>query len=148
MNGQGNVIIKSFAELTTKELYEILKVRFSVFVIEQRCFYLDMDDIDYRSIHFYIKKGKEVIAYARLFEEEEPNTWHIGRVLTTIRGKGVGKRLMEKVMLFAYQHGTNTLRMEAQSHATGFYEQLGFSICSDEFDEAGIPHVRMELTKQ
>ena len=144
---QLKIVVKAFAELTTEDLYEILKARFSVFVVEQKCFYLDMDDIDYRSYHIFIQKGKEVIAYGRLFEEDEPDTWHIGRVLTTsrVRGKGFGKLLMEKVMQTAYQHGATTLRIEAQSHATGFYEQLGFKVCSEEFEEAGMPHVKMEL---
>lgn len=142
-----NIIVKTFAELTTEELYEILKARFAVFVEEQRCFYLDMDGVDYQSLHIYLRNGLDVIAYARLFEEEEPNTWHIGRVLTTIRGKGIGKRIMERVIQTAYQHGATTLRMEAQTHAIGFYEKLGFRVCSDEFDEAGIPHVKMELKR-
>lgn len=140
-----DIIVKTFAELTTEELYEILKARFTVFVEEQRCFYLDMDGIDYQSLHIYLRKGHDVIAYARLFQEEEPDTWHIGRVLTTIRGNGIGKQLMERVIQTAYQHGATTLRMEAQTHAIGFYEKLGFHVCSAEFDEAGIPHVKMKF---
>lgn len=138
------LVVKTFAELTTEELYEILKARFSVFVVEQHCFYLDMDDIDYRSFHVCVCEGRKVVAYGRLFEDEEPNAWHIGRVLTTKRGVGLGRRLMEAIMQTAYAHGATALRMDAQSHAVGFYEKLGFVVCSDEFDEAGIPHKRME----
>lgn len=136
--------IKEFGQLTTVELYEILKARFQVFVIEQECLYLDMDDIDYQSLHVFFSRGTTVVAYARLFAEQEPDVWHVGRVLTVERGVGLGKRLMEVVMQTARQQGARTLKMDAQTHAIEFYRRLGFSVCSDVFDEAGIPHVRME----
>lgn len=137
--------VKSFDELTAALLYEILKARFTVFVIEQGCHYLDMDDIDYRSLHVFISRGTSVIAYARLFAESEPGVWHAGRVLTLDRGVGLGKRLMERVIAAARDREAVTLRLEAQTHAAGFYERLGFAVCSEVFQEAGIPHVRMEL---
>lgn len=155
------MVVKRFAELTTGELYEILKARFAVFVVEQRCFYLDMDDIDPLSIHVFLREGQRVVAYARLFPEREaqallpPETppmaddaddcvWHVGRMLTTRRGEGLGRRIMEEVVRTAWAQGATLLRMEAQSHAVGFYERLGFQVCSPEFEEAGIPHVRMQ----
>ncbi len=140
-----HIASKTFAGLTTEELYELLKARFAVFVAEQRCFYLDMDDIDYRSTHFFIRKGQAVVAYGRLFEEEEPHTWHIGRVLTLERRTGMGRRLMEAIIRTAREQGAKTIRIEAQTHAVGFYEQLGFTACSEPFDEAGIEHIRMVL---
>ena len=138
---------KTFQELTTTDLYEIQKARFKVFVVEQRCFYLDLDDIDYESIHVFMTEGqKEVAAYGRLFREDQPGVWHIGRVLTVHRGAGLGRQLMASIIRTASELGATTLRMEAQVHAIGFYEKLGFAVCSDEFEEAGIPHVRMERT--
>ena len=139
--------IKSFEELTNTELYEIIKARFNVFYIEQRCFYPDLDDIDYDSIHLFMQDGREVIAYARLFPEATPGVWHVGRVLTTRRNEGLGRKLMQSVMETAWKQGAVKLCMEAQVQAKGFYEKLGFTVTSEEFEEAGIPHVRMEMTK-
>ena len=69
---EARIAVKAFGELTTEELYEILKARFKVFVVEQRCFYLDLDDIDYESTHIFVRDGRDVIAYARLFAKPEP----------------------------------------------------------------------------
>lgn len=139
-----DIIVKTFDELTKEEVYEILKVRFTVFIMEQRCYYHDIDDIDYRSIHLMVKDGKEVTTYARLFKEEEPGVWHVGRVLTLNRKEGMGARLMERVKEVAIEHGATTLRLEGQVRVRGFYEKAGFKVCSDEFDIAGIPHMRFE----
>lgn len=138
-------IVKSFTELTTQELYEILKLRFSIFVMEQRCFYLDPDGIDYDSIHIFLEDESTIIGYARLFPEEEANIWHVGRVLTTRRGKGIGRILMASVISEAERRDCKLLRMESQLQAQRFYEKSGFSVCSAVFEEAGIPHVKMEM---
>lgn len=139
------VTVKHFKALTTRELYEIIKARFNVFYIEQRCFYPDLDDIDYYSHHFFIMDQSKVVAYGRLFPEDETGVWHIGRVLTVRRGEGMGRVLMQKIIDEAWRLGATLLRMDAQEHAIGFYEKLHFTVCSDVFIEAGIPHVRMEM---
>ena len=138
------VNIARFDELTTGRLYEIMKARFNVFVAEQRCFYPDLDDIDYRSIHFYIADGPLVIAYARLFADG-PREWHVGRMLTTRRRLGLGRAVMTAVIEEARQQGAQRLTMEAQTHAIGFYERMGFAVTSEVFEEAGMPHVKMEM---
>ena len=80
---------KTFAELTTTELYSILAARSAVFVLEQHCIYKDPDGIDLRSRHLFLEEQGEILAYLRMFEKtDEPNTVQIGRVLTTVRGKG------------------------------------------------------------
>ena len=58
---------KYFNELTTTELYELLKVRSEIFVVEQNCLYQDLDDIDYNSLHIFIEENNEIIAYLRAF---------------------------------------------------------------------------------
>ncbi len=141
------IIVKPFEKLSTEELYEILKARFVVFFMEQRCFDLDMDGIDYQSLHFLIRDDGGVIAYARLFPEKEEGVWHVGRMLTTRRKQGLGTMLMQEIIRTAWAKGATLLCMHAQSHAIGFYHRLGFRVCSEEFMEAGIPHVKMELTK-
>ena len=85
---------KLFEELTTTELYEILRVRFEVFVIEQECVYLDIDGVDYRSLHIFCEEDGKVVAYLRTFEKEK-DVVQMGRVLTTKRGIGLGAKLLK-----------------------------------------------------
>ena len=81
MPEQVSIISKYFDELTTKELYEILKARAEIFVVEQNCVYQDLDDLDYRSLHIFCEEDGEVTAYLRAFFKA-PDTVQMGRVLT------------------------------------------------------------------
>ncbi len=137
---------KTYAELSLDELYEILRVRAEVFVVEQRCHYLDPDGVDRIAIHVGIRDDAgALVACARLFPEEgKPGAWHVGRVLAVRRGEGLGRRVMEEVERVAALRGVRLLRMDAQRQAEGFYARLGWRETGPDFDEAGIPHVRME----
>lgn len=140
-----NWTIKTFDELTGKEIYEILKSRAEVFVKEQKISYVDEDDVDYRSWHVFGMENGRVAAYLRAFKDGE-NTLKIGRVLTLVHGKGTGTQLM-KYAISELKAKTNCKKiiMDAQSHAISFYKRLGFIITSEEYLEEGIPHVDMEL---
>lgn len=139
------IISKFFDELTIIELYEILKVRSKIFVVEQKYIYQDLDDIDYRSLHLFYKVDKNIIAYLRIYKKEE-GIIQIGRVLTTNHGKGFGgKILKEAVSIIKEQMKPNKIYLEAQCYAIGFYEREGFKVCSEAFIEDGIPHVKMIL---
>lgn len=137
--------VKSFDQLTTRELYEILKTRAAVFVVEQNCVYQDLDDIDFKSTHIMLYSDGELVAYSRVFKDDESDLWHIGRVLTTQRQKHFGLRIMEEAIRVAKEKDAQLIEIEAQSYAIGFYEQLGFKVSSDEFILDGIPHRRMLL---
>ena len=139
---------KSFSELSLDELYDILRVRAEIFVVGQRCFYLDPDGLDKTAVHVGIRDGAGALAaYARMFPEEaESGVWHVGRVLAVRRGEGLGRRVMEEVERAAARRGARLLRMEAQRQAAGFYARLGWRETDPDFDEAGIPHVKMEKT--
>ena len=91
------LVYKSFDELTNKELYEILKIRSSVFVVEQNCVYQDIDGIDLDSMHFFLKEDEKIYAYLRSFIKEE-GVIQIGRVLTTKRNEGLGQRLLKEAI--------------------------------------------------
>lgn len=136
---------KYFHELTTTELYEILKVRSSVFVVEQKILYQDMDGIDYDSLHVFCPSDTGIKAYLRIFYKKgEPGTVQIGRVLTTVRGTGLGRELLkEGIRLAMEKMHADRVYLEAQVYAIGFYERVGFKVCSEEFLEDGIPHVKM-----
>ena len=138
--------IKPFAELSTTELYEMLKARFSVFYTEQHCAYLDMDDIDYRAFHLALFRQGHVVAYARLFPSDQPGQWLVGRMLTTERGCGFGRYIMEQTIAEAQRQGASSLHLHAQSHAVGFYQRLGFTTYGLPFTEAEIPHIAMQLS--
>ena len=136
---------KSFQELTLDELYELLRVRSEVFVVEQDCVYQDLDNDDQKSIHLWLTIAGKVVALARVC----PAGTHmqevsIGRVITTERGKGYGKQIMLHAIEAAKEHfGAKQIDIEAQEYARGFYEGVGFRQSSDTFILDGIPHIKM-----
>ncbi len=140
-----NFHAKKFNELTTKELYEILKARSQVFMLEQEIHCLDMDDVDYNSLHLFLEEEGKIIAYLRAFSLDNEENVKIGRVLTTLRRKGIGRSLMEKSYetLPRYFAG-EYIYVDAQKQAVPFYEKCGFVSISEEFMEEGIPHIKMQ----
>lgn len=138
----------SFSELSPKALYEILKARAEVFVVEQQCAYLDMDGTDEHSHHLVLlSEHGEILAYSRLvppnIKFQEPS---IGRVLTTrgARGKGFGRRLMqESIARVTALYPTLPIRISAQAYLEKFYNDFGFVRVSNDYDEDGIPHLEM-----
>ena len=142
-----NLVIKKFEELTTTELYELLKTRAEVFVVEQNIVYQDLDDIDFISLHIFYEQDNRVIAYLRAYPvNSDKNTIKIGRVLTLEHGKGFGRKLLEESIEAIKKNTAATkIYIEPQKYATGFYEKFGFKVTSDEFLEEGIVHVAMEL---
>ncbi len=149
MNAKPELHKKLFHALTTDELYELLRVRSEVFVVEQNCVYQDLDGDDQQSIHLWLTVAGKVVALARVC----PAGTHmkeisIGRVVTTERGKGYGKQIMLHAIDAAIGHFDATfIDIEAQEYAKGFYESVGFEQSSDTFMLDGIPHIRMTWTK-
>ncbi len=140
-----NIKARFFNELNTAELYELLKARAAVFVVEQNCIYQDLDDKDYESLHVYFEDDGKITAYLRAFIKDK-DTVQIGRVLTLQHGTGVGGMLLkEGIRQVRKKFNPKQVYIEAQCYAAGFYEREGFKICSDEFIEDGIPHVQMML---
>lgn len=136
---------KFFDELTTKELYEILKSRAEIFVVEQNCVYQDLDDRDYQSLHVFFEEDDTVTAYLRAFMKGEGQV-QMGRVLTLRHGTGLGGKLLRAgIEQVREKFRPERIYIEAQCYAAGYYEREGFQKCSEEFLEDGIPHVRMEL---
>ena len=139
------LVSKLFDELTPRELYELLRSRSEVFVVEQKCAYQDIDGRDYESLHVFYEEDGRVVAYLRVYPKE-PGTVQMGRVLTLRRGVGLGARLLhEGIRLVHETMNAERIFIEAQTYAVGFYEREGFAVCSDEFLEDGIPHVEMTL---
>lgn len=141
--------IKSFNELSTHELYEILQVRTRVFVVEQECAYLEVDGKDLHSYHLYKEVNGEVAAYARLLPAgvsyEEPS---IGRVLVKeeYRRKGFAGELVKRGLAFIHaEWGEQTVKIQAQEYLREFYGSFGFRAITETYLEDGIPHIDMIL---
>lgn len=137
----------AFKELTTTELYAIIALRERVFVVEQNCPYLDADGKDFDSFHLIYKLGEHIMAYCRIVPPGIAySTWSIGRVVVhpEMRGKGLGKKTMEKAIEWLAQNEGNTsIILSAQSYLKKFYEELGFESTGDFYLEDGIPHMKM-----
>jgi len=137
--------VKSFDELTTRELYEILRARSEIFVVEQSCIYQDLDGKDYESLHIFYEDDGRVTACLRAYRLDE-NAVHMGRVLTVKHGTGLGAQLLDEGIRQIREHyHPKQIRIMAQCQAAGFYERVGFKSCSEPFLEDGIPHVNMIL---
>ena len=138
---------KLFSELSLEELYEIIKSRTEIFLLEQNIVCQDLDGKDYESMHCFLWENERAIAYLRAFvSDEKEKTLTVGRVLTLQHKNGLGKELMQKSLEKIKEHfSCKKILIHAQTHAVGFYEKFGFAVISDEFMEEGVPHVTMEL---
>ncbi len=139
------LFVKRFEELSLQDLYEILKVRTAVFVVEQNCPYQDPDDFDQDAVHVFLKNEEGIRAYLRVIKAGvESEHVSIGRVLTLDRRQGLGTRILSEGMRVAKEcFAANRIYLEAQTYAKVLYENLGFRVISGEFLLDGIPHVKM-----
>jgi len=139
--------LKSFSELSTKELYELLKLRSEVFVVEQNCVYLDIDGKDEQALHMIGSINGNIIAYARVFKAGDYfKEISIGRVVVkdTARKGGYGKIIMQETIGAIYKKlGTQPISLSAQVYLLNFYKDLGFMPEGEEYLEDGIPHIFM-----
>ena len=137
---------KKFDELTTNELYEILKLRAEVFVVEQDCPYQDLDDKDKWAYHLFLEDddGSTVIAVLRILPENIAyEDMAIGRVIVkkSHRGQGLSKVMMQKAINFIIDDlGKKRIKLSGQAYLREFYEDLGFKRVSDIYLEDGIDH--------
>ena len=143
-----NIVIKKFSKLSTEEVYNILKLRSEVFVVEQKCVYQDIDEKDQKAVHLFLEKNNEIIAYTRIFKkgdyyEENPS---IGRVVVSKkeRGKKLGKEIMIKSINFIKKElKERKIELSAQKYLDKFYKDLDFYSEGEDYLEDGIPHQRM-----
>lgn len=140
-------VAKNFCQLTTTELYEILKARTQVFLLEQDIRCQDMDDVDYKSRHYFLEENGKVMAYLRAFyADDSKKIVKIGRVLTVNHGIGLGAEIMNKAISdIRKTMPCECICLHSQKYAIGFYEKFGFKSVSEEFLEEGILHVAMQL---
>ena len=137
--------MKTFEELTAREVYEILQIRSAVFVVEQTCVYQDIDGVDLEAWHVFLRDDRGIRAYLRAFWKDE-TTAQMGRVLTVDRGKGLGMEVLQAGIRTVWEEmKAEKIFIEAQTYTIDFYGRVGFRVTGAEFLEDGIPHVPMEL---
>ena len=141
------IITKSFKDLTTEQIYKILRLRSEVFVIEQDCIYQDIDNKDQKALHILGFRNNALVAYARLFE---PGYYFsaaaIGRVVVKKeeRSKNYGVEIMRAAIKAAEEsYGASDISVSAQTYLTNFYNDLGFIEEGETYLEDGIPHIKM-----
>ena len=141
------IITKTFYELDTEDLYQILRLRSEVFVVEQDCVYQDIDNKDQNAIHLYYKENHQIVAYTRIFKAghyyENPC---IGRVVVSKKNRGndLGKKIMIDSMEYIKQNiKGEKIELSAQKYLDKFYKDLGFYKIGEDYLEDGIPHQRM-----
>ena len=140
--------------------YQLLALRQEVFILEQRCFYLDADGVDLAPETEHLcaldlsAPQTPPVAYLRIYNGDRPSEgktsalvpFKIGRVLVALpwRGRGLGMELMQRAIASCTRRRPGaSLLLSAQSYLERFYQSLGFERCGDPFDDAGIPHIPM-----
>lgn len=139
--------VKTFQELTTQELYDLLQLRSEVFVVEQDCVYQDLDGKDQKSRHVLGFKNDKIIAYTRIFKPgdyfEEAS---IGRVVVkkNERQYKYGYDIMKASIEAIKNHFNVTkIKISAQVYLKQFYNNLAFKVIGEEYLEDDIPHIAM-----
>lgn len=140
--------VRQTNELTPRELVTIFKERTSVFVVEQTCYYQEVDDEDYQCFHVRIldDRTNELIAYARIMPKKDSVTF--GRVLVVekFRRQGLGSQLLKAVLDYISTHFPGLdVEIEAQAYLTKFYGSFGFKQTSEIYLLDNIPHCQMKL---
>jgi len=152
MNNLYRIEIKPFEDLTSLEVYELLKLRNKVFIVEQNCVYLDIDDKDLKAEHILFWKSGDLVAYARIFDIGVyfEKAAAIGRVIvhSDYRSFGLGDQLLKQALHHIDIHyKTSDVWISAQEYLLKFYNKHGFIQTSERYLEDGIPHIEMKRTK-
>ncbi len=141
------ITVKTFEALTKQELYQLLRLRSEVFVVEQNCVYQDIDGKDEKALHVLGFKDRSLMAYTRFFKPGDYfDEASIGRVLVkkSERAYKYGYAIMEASIKAVEDYLNETkIKISAQCYLKGFYQNIGFEVIGDVYQEDGIPHVAM-----
>ena len=144
-----NWVCKKFNDLTVEELYAILRLRSEVFVVEQNCVFLDMDNKDQYAHHLAGWQENKLVGYARILPAGiSYSESSIGRIVSSpaYRAQGIGKELLTESISTLYRlHGKRVIRIGAQYYLKKFYESFGFEQAGEIYLEDGIQHIEMLL---
>lgn len=140
------VDVRRLDDFSAADLYDMLKLRVDVFVVEQHCPYPELDGNDPVALHLRLIEGEDLLACARLWRPAPDQPARIGRVAVSPahRGRRLGEALMrESVAACERLFPGEPIALSAQSHLHGFYAGFGFVATSEEYLEDGIPHIDM-----
>lgn len=151
-NTDYKLITRHAEDISGRMMYDILRLRQDIFLVEENMVYPDLDDIDLTAEHVMLyslaASDRRLDGYARVYYDETERRIKIGRmaIRKECRRKGHGKAVMlEAIGVAGGKLGGSEVWLDAQIHAIPFYGKLGFKVASEEFIEAGIPHVSMVL---
>jgi ElaA protein len=141
---------KTFENLSNLELYKILKLRQDVFMLEQNCLFPDIDGLDLKANHCFIKIENEIVAYTRIFDLSSIYEGYlcIGRVVSdsAFRTSGYGRKIMEYSIKSIYEnYGHYPIKIGAQAYLENFYSSFGFKTTGEPYLEDDIWHIHMVL---
>jgi ElaA protein len=137
-----------FADFPAALLYEMLRFRQAIFVVEQRSPYADLDGLDQSARHLLLRSAGGIAGYLRLIPFEAESRVAIGRVAVApeLRHRGLARRLMaEGLALCEREYRGCALTLSAQIYLAPFYQRLGFVTISAPYDDCGVPHIDMVL---
>jgi ElaA protein len=135
-----------FEHLSRDALYEILRFRQSIFVVEQRSPYPDLDGLDQAAWHLLLRANRALAGYLRLV----PAPLRIGRVAVdaSLRRLGLGRTMIGEALQFCREHSAEQeIVLAAQLYLVPFYRGFGFSATSEPYDDSGVPHVQMKISR-
>ena len=144
--------VLSFSELTGERMYAVLRLRQQVFVVEQNCAYLDLDNLDQQATHMLGLRDGGLLAYQRCLAPglSYPES-SLGRIVVcpAMRGQELGKELVQR----GIEHNLlrwpgSGIRINAQAHLQNFYAALGFVAEGNEYLEDNILHRQMRYQLQ
>ena len=149
MTNKTRFIWHSFDSISKEQLYDVLSLRQRVFIIEQDCFYEDLDYSDQDANHLLLYKDNKLIGYSRAFSPGiKYDAASIGRIVTDLgfRGKGYGKDITQESIQFLKNNFPGSdISISAQYRLVGFYEDLGFEREGSVYLEDDIDHIKMTL---
>ena len=138
----------NFEDLSNKNLYRILQLRSEIFILEQQCLYLDIDDNDFKAHHVIVKKRGKIIGYSRVMKKGNIYSKYssIGRVLVSKRErrKNIGSTIIEySIKILKKLYKNDPIKISAQTYLKTAYEKHGFVYKGEDYLEDGIPHCAM-----
>ena len=141
-----SIEVREWSELTTSELYSLLKLRTDVFLVEQKVDEEELDNRDQEAQHFFIADAIGTAAYLRVLFDESPEHLDAHRVVGRVvvrpdrRGEGLAQLLLNRVLSL---YGGEAMLLHAQQYVAPLYAKAGFEAFGEPYDEAGIAHISM-----
>ena len=139
---------QAFESLSNLDLYNLLKLRVDVFVVEQKCAYPEIDGLDQNALHLIARDKSEIVGGLRLIDEELKNQIRLGRIVvdSKYRTRKLGEYLINSGILKARElRSASKIIISAQSHLQKYYKRFGFKSISDLYLDDGIEHIDMVI---